>query len=242
MVLTIRNVNVKKSKSAMYIRRGLFAGGLVVVVIGLAAAIYELFTLTEWVIAGYSAVFATYTVTMFVIASVSLHLSRNIWCGSSRDETKAKREFSRKVKVMIGWIVTGLLQMCVGLTFNILHSPLSEVFFISFVCYNMFDLTLAILSLLFNQHYVYPFAGFNCCSGGPESSSSTNKPSSSRFSIASKTPPSNNNVTSASTLTPPPEESEELFKETQQSCPSAVGSEVLSECASIQSASTSTQS
>eukprot|EP01128_Nolandella_sp_AFSM9_P005017 TRINITY_DN236_c0_g3_i1.p1 TRINITY_DN236_c0_g3~~TRINITY_DN236_c0_g3_i1.p1 ORF type:complete len:420 (-),score=55.58 TRINITY_DN236_c0_g3_i1:98-1357(-) len=186
MVLSIRRINAKKSKSAKYIRIGLFVGGIISAVIGVAGAIYGLFLKTTWVTLIYTVVFVIYAGTFFTIASISIHKSRSIWCGPKGEESKAKREFTWKVKVMIGWICIGIIEMISGLFFNSIGSHEPEFFFISFSFYNVLELALALLSLLFNQHYVYPFAGFNCCVGGPDSDTATVETtgSRSRFSTA----------------------------------------------------------
>eukprot|EP01128_Nolandella_sp_AFSM9_P003072 TRINITY_DN1354_c1_g6_i1.p1 TRINITY_DN1354_c1_g6~~TRINITY_DN1354_c1_g6_i1.p1 ORF type:complete len:414 (-),score=56.52 TRINITY_DN1354_c1_g6_i1:187-1428(-) len=184
MVLSIRHINSKKSQSAKVIRISLVVGGIFTFVVGVAGAIYGVFLKTSWVTIAYTLIAVVYAGGFFMIASVSIHKSRSIWCGPKSEESKATQEFSRKVKVMIGWIILGIIKMISGLFFNLIGSPKSEVFFASFSLYNVVELALAILSLAFNQHYIYPFSGFNCCSGKPESGSTTRETTrGSRFSI-----------------------------------------------------------
>eukprot|EP01128_Nolandella_sp_AFSM9_P001724 TRINITY_DN1204_c0_g1_i1.p2 TRINITY_DN1204_c0_g1~~TRINITY_DN1204_c0_g1_i1.p2 ORF type:complete len:129 (-),score=11.75 TRINITY_DN1204_c0_g1_i1:266-652(-) len=86
---------------------------------------------------------------------------------------------------MIGWITVGIFRMVTGLLFETILPPEAKLLVGAFATYNVLELVLVIVSLLFNQHYIYPFAGFSCCSGGPESSNTPKKMSGSRFSITS---------------------------------------------------------
>eukprot|EP01128_Nolandella_sp_AFSM9_P002874 TRINITY_DN1328_c0_g1_i1.p1 TRINITY_DN1328_c0_g1~~TRINITY_DN1328_c0_g1_i1.p1 ORF type:complete len:180 (-),score=6.08 TRINITY_DN1328_c0_g1_i1:383-922(-) len=130
MVLSVLKISMKKSRMAKYIHLCLLVCGVVVVVVGVGAAMYALFLEAKVVIIAKSVVFAIYTISIFVVAAVSIHKSRRIWWRRDSNQEKGNEEFSRKVKIMIGLIVAGLLQMCVGFVLNLIQSPALAFFFI----------------------------------------------------------------------------------------------------------------
>eukprot|EP01128_Nolandella_sp_AFSM9_P011947 TRINITY_DN8831_c0_g1_i2.p1 TRINITY_DN8831_c0_g1~~TRINITY_DN8831_c0_g1_i2.p1 ORF type:complete len:438 (+),score=70.28 TRINITY_DN8831_c0_g1_i2:104-1315(+) len=184
MVLSIQNIDSESSSSSRNVRWGLMISGGVLFVVGVSAKIYTVFLRTLAVVMIYTIAPVLYTIVFIVIAVVSLSKSRKFWSPTQKKKSSAASEFTRKVKIMIGWVCVCTVYILSAIILNLSNFKSSSMFFITFTIYNTLELLLACLSLAFNQHYIYPFKGLSCFSPNASVSETKNSKDNSQFTMS----------------------------------------------------------